>query len=892
MKQSKRIQAVCLAFALILTMGNGLIPAKTADAAKTPKLSKKQITLKVGQKKTLKVKYTKKKVTWSSSKKKIATVSKKGVVRAKKAGKATITAKVGKKKFKCKVTVKAKSTKVTPKPTKKPSVPSKTSSPQNPEPTKPSDNGKPGEPGGQNPAAPTGAPGASSNPGPTAVPTAKPTAKPTATPNPNAPLNLTASKGSGTYPEAFTLSLSNPSGASIYYTTDGSNPVTSSTRKTYSNGIQISKRTGDKNVLSAISPNLFTTVGGPFQVPSDSDVDKCTVIRAVAIAADGTAGEILTNTYFIEDMSKHISGISKSVQASGQDLAVISITMDKNDLFDNEKGIYVIGSDSDNPNFKNKGREWERNCHIDFFETNGTDTSLKLAQDCGIRIQGNYSRGNVQKSFRFYAREDYGVKNFKYPFFPSLKNAQGETMDKFKTLVVRDGGNDIFNYKYKDIFMQSFLNGQQSEALTGRPCVVYLDGEYWGYYILQDDFTDNYLQEKRGVVKENVVIYKGTDDSRYKGYKLDEGELPAGETEDYYLRDTLNYLKVYDLSNDSDYQTFIDKYMCEESALLYYASMIYLNNRYDWPGKNWCIWRTTAVEEGSVYGDGRWRFMFNDLDLTTNTTWNGGNNLEGVSEDQIGNLNRPNSSSIIPNFFGHLMKNAGFRAKLKEEIKRMAEEVFKPDTVSARGDQYLASYSPLHDQFLNRFPGGWSIALSNHNGNIAWLNRRPDYTDTLLSKIDAIGSSGQTSSGGSNNNNDKVTNLELKDNRLIWRGTWARYDASKNVTSAKTSGFSTSFEGTNFISVIVDQSIWRQYKRPRLKLTVDTQSMGSNARCHVWDNGNSMNQYYYLEDAGKNDNSTVYPWTTTAIDISKISSGEFMVNVNDSTLTQFEIYDE
>ena len=687
--------------------------------------------------------------------------------------------------------------------------------------------------------------------------------------------------------------MANNSGATIYYTTDGSNPVTSSTRKQYSNGIKISKRTGDKNVLSAISPSLFARDGSSYKVPSDSAVDKCTVLRAVAVDADGTAGEILTNTYFIENMSQHISGISQSVQAAGQDLAVISITMDKDDLFDNEKGIYVTGKDSYNPNYSNKGRAWERNCHIDYFETNGTNTSLKLAQDCGIRIQGNYSRGNVQKSFRFYAREDYGKKNFKYPFFADLKNAKGETMDKFKTLVVRDGGNDIFNYKYKDIFMQSFLNEQQSESLSGRPCVVYLDGEYWGYYILQDDYTDNYLQEKRGVEKEQVVIYKGTDDPTYSryGYKLDEGELPEGETEDYYLRDTLSYLKVYDLSDDNAYQTFINKYMCEESALHYYGSMTYLNNRYDWPGKNWCIWRTTDTTADSLYGDGRWRFMYNDLDLTTNTTWNGEGNLEGINQDQISRLNGPNGNSILPKFFGHLMKNAGFRAKLKLEIKRMAEEVYKPSTVSARGEQYLNTYKPLHNQFLNRFPGGWSIALSNHNANISWLCGRPSYTDTLMSEIDKIGKNYQTSSGSSGN---VVSNLELKDNHLIWQGTWNRSDASNNVTSAKTSGFSASFEGTSYIYVAVENSIWRQYKNPRLKLTVDTKNVASNARCHVWDNGNSMNQYYYLTDltdAGKNTNSIVYPWTTTAIDISKISSGEFMVNVNDATLTQFEIYD-
>ena len=70
------------------------------------KLSKKSITIKVGQKKTIKVKGTTKKVTWSSSDKKIATVNSKGKITAKSEGTCNITAKVGSKKLTCKVTVK------------------------------------------------------------------------------------------------------------------------------------------------------------------------------------------------------------------------------------------------------------------------------------------------------------------------------------------------------------------------------------------------------------------------------------------------------------------------------------------------------------------------------------------------------------------------------------------------------------------------------------------------------------------------------------------------------------------------------------------------------------------------------------------------------------------
>lgn len=102
----KRAGLVAFVVMLLLIVGtfSFSVPAKT-------KISKKNITIYVGQTKKLSIFKTKKKVKWKSSKNSVATVSKKGVVKAKKPGKVTITAKAGKKKYKCKVIVKKRKTK-------------------------------------------------------------------------------------------------------------------------------------------------------------------------------------------------------------------------------------------------------------------------------------------------------------------------------------------------------------------------------------------------------------------------------------------------------------------------------------------------------------------------------------------------------------------------------------------------------------------------------------------------------------------------------------------------------------------------------------------------------------------------------------------------------------
>lgn len=814
--------------AILVTASLGLqlfVPggSDTALAAKKGAINRKKLTLKVGQKKKLKVKRVKGKIKWSSNRKRVAAVSAKGVVTAKKAGKAVITARVRGKKYKCRVTVKTKGASGQPGQSITPAAPETSGAamttekptqsihPDRPVPSNqsetPTETEAPGQsakpvgtetpgqsegptgteaPGQSAKPKETGAPGQSEGPAGTEVPgqstepldtqapdeTPIPTEKPgqSAAPDVTELESVLFSQEGGVYEKDFTLTLSNASESAMYYTLDGTDPRTSSTRKRYQDGIDIRSRSGDANVLSAISPDRIATMNSYVsgkeiksrnEAPySSSQVDKCSVVRAVAIDEEGRAGRVVTNTYFIGKMSDHIRGIAQSAAAAGRKLAVMSITVDPEDLLDEEKGIYVRGkyfedslqeylSKHNNTldginvehdltsNFKQRGREWERSCHIEYFESDGTDTACELKQDCGIRIQGNYSREHIQKSFRLYARDDYGTKNFRYPFFEELLDADGGVMDKFKTLVLRNGGNDVENYKYKDILTQSFVHDLEVETHCGRPCVVYLDGEYWGYYVLQDDLSDNYLQQRRGVVKENVVAYKGTDDPRYSAYsyKLDEGDLPEGVTqEDYYLRDTLDYLRNHDLSKDTCYQEFIGQFVSEQSALDYFAATIFLNDGYDWPYKNWEIWRVTQKDETNPFADGRWRFCLFDLDLTTEPTWiTDEGSANHWCRDTVSNLYDRGSSNVIKMIFSNMLENASFRQKLDERIREMGTRFYPYETVSERAEQYKAMYSPLHEQFLSRYVLYSSYtAKANHEMNLKFYERRMGYVPEML----------------------------------------------------------------------------------------------------------------------------------------------------------------
>ncbi|MGB4657846.1 MAG: Ig-like domain-containing protein [Mobilitalea sp.] len=106
MRYSKKILlTLLLALTLATSPITPMIQNATTVQAATIKMSKKTLTLKVGDKKTLTVSGSTGNITWSSSKKSVAKVSSKGKVTAKSAGVTKITATVDGIVCTCKVTV-------------------------------------------------------------------------------------------------------------------------------------------------------------------------------------------------------------------------------------------------------------------------------------------------------------------------------------------------------------------------------------------------------------------------------------------------------------------------------------------------------------------------------------------------------------------------------------------------------------------------------------------------------------------------------------------------------------------------------------------------------------------------------------------------------------------
>ena len=196
-KKQAKVFAGLLSMSLAVSLMTPLQDVSGQAARRKIALSKKSVTMTVGQKKTIRIKNAKgKRIKWSIKKKSIASYKKSGKyavkLTAKKKGTTTLTCKVknGKwKSYRCKVKVKKATLVRTPvatndvvKTTQKPSSTAVVTTPSVSTQTPTDGQEKPQEPEKKPTATPTEKPSATPTEKPTATPTVKPTATPTATP--------------------------------------------------------------------------------------------------------------------------------------------------------------------------------------------------------------------------------------------------------------------------------------------------------------------------------------------------------------------------------------------------------------------------------------------------------------------------------------------------------------------------------------------------------------------------------------------------------------------------------------------------------------------------------------------------------------------------------------
>ena len=432
----------------------------------------------------------------------------------------------------------------------------------------------------------------------------------------------------GFYDEPFYLSMGcSDFNHHIRYTTNGNAPTASSTE--YSQQLWLSPQLYSRSDIYKvqISPESL-------QYVPDS-VNHVIVIRAAVFDENGQRmGPVATNTYFINALGIDTQG-----------LPALSICADSLDLFDYQNGIMVPGAyyDANDPfktgNYYQHGKEWERCVNVEFYKP-GTNGSIN--QQCGLRTHGNRARCYPQKGLKIYAREEYGKKRFKYRFFDTTPN------DSFKHLVIKP-----FSTLWPFSGVQDYVSNRLAmnlalDAPNSCPVRLFLNGEYWGIYFLQEKMDERYLEDHYGVDIEQCNI-------------IDNWHRDAEHGDSTNYVHMMEWLENADLSVAENY-SYLSSLVDVDNFIDYCVFETFIGNT-DWPANNMRLWQE---------GDGKWRWLFYDGDAALID-----NDFAVFDNASYMGIYSWPSSTKASLMFRRLFENNDFKREFAERMEDLCSEAFQ-----------------------------------------------------------------------------------------------------------------------------------------------------------------------------------------------------------------------
>jgi len=506
--------------------------------------------------------------------------------------------------------------------------------------------------------------------------------------------SLYFSRHAGFYLNPFKLFIhTTQPGDTVFYTTDGSIPDTSSF--IFTDSIQISNTDTLPNTFSLIQTAPF---GPPSYfkswTPPMVNVPKASVIRAAVFRKGEMVSQVESASYFVD-----------TAIFSKYHFPIISLTTDSNNFFDYDTGIYVPGVhwDSIDPywtgNYFINDDAWERLAHFEYF----TDSGFRaLNQDVGVCIHGKSSRSAPQKTLRIYARSEYGNSYLNYPF---MLNNPGQ--DKYKRLLLRSIYSDLTQSIFKDEMTQDLVKHLDLDMQYYAPVVVFVNGEYWGLQVIRDRIDCYYLGLKYDIDPECIDLLENN------------AEVIDGSSADYL--DMIAFIENHDLSVPANYE-YITTRLDIENFIDYNLVEIYFGN-IDWPGSNVKYWRQQTL-------GAKWRWIMFDLDFCYHDfTFD---NLSFATYEGDTSYQNPTWATFL---LRNLLKSEEFKGQFINRFAELLNTTFQPDSVINKIDKFITLYTPG----INFLTQRWNFprSVEGWQGDINWIlkrfaNERPCYMQSFI----------------------------------------------------------------------------------------------------------------------------------------------------------------
>jgi len=605
------------------------------------------------------------------------------------------------------------------------------------------------------------------------------------------------SQSGGLYESEFQLALStNIENGIIHYTLDGSDPTSEAAQ--YDGAINIADRTNEDNLLSAIVTGSLGGGGGNFgggrnndnadmpaempegDFPSDmtvpelaadgdtprqmpmedkamedntkqppdmsgngrtggpgngggfgggststapvENVFKGSVVKAVVFSE---SGEMLTDIYV---QSYFVSG---DIFTRYGDLPIVSIVTDADNFYDDETGIYV--------NYNESGSDWERPVYFEMFEADGTSV---ISQNMGVRINGGTTRSLAQKALRFYAKSGYDEENptIKYELFEGLTTSYSDDiLTTFKRIILRSSGNDNSGTLFRDALMQELVSDLNVDTQASRPCVAFVNGEFWGIYNIRERYDDHYFANHYDIDTDNVAVLEIS--SKSSTPEINEGD----ESDLAFYNEMIAFFNSNSMTDGASYLK-AQEYVDIDNLIDYYITNIYSGNT-DWPANNNVFWRYKTDNGGyddtaKWYMDGRFRWVIKDMDwgfglmgqISSDTLAHAMNeNSSGTGGRGGGNRGFTSAESTL--MFRKLLENEEFLEKFINRFCDVMNTNYDTDTVVALINEMKAAIEPAIEEQSNRYPSSVSSVSSwesNIEKMIQFAQERTGYVQDFL----------------------------------------------------------------------------------------------------------------------------------------------------------------
>ena len=490
----------------------------------------------------------------------------------------------------------------------------------------------------------------------------------------------------GFYNDVLALRLSHTNQQNhIRYTTNGNCPTAASPR--YEGPMTLNASMFSKSNIYTIN----NTIPSQFYLPNG--IKRGIVIRAAVFDQnDNCVSQVVSNSYFIRSLGCDMHG-----------LPVLSIMADSLSLFDYETGIFVPGINYDpadsthTGNFKMRGDEWERQINMEFYEHDNTG----INQLCGMRTHGNASRWFQQKGLKLFAREEYGKKHFLFRFF------KDSPVVKYKNFCLHPyrcsnwlqmGGTDYLSQK-----VAGKLN---IDALSVRQVVLFVNGEYWGIYTLEEAADEHYLKEHYNADLDSIAIVKYWGVPNY-------GDI--NEWRSFY-----SFMSNADLTQPED-SAYAYEHM-DVPCFIDYILLETFTANLDWPGNN--------VKIGQLAPGRPFRMMFYDGDGC----------FSRVEYQALDHALHSGGNSVILSRF---LENKEFRFQLCKRYNELSHTYFGYDFMKSVLEEYRQLVEgEVEDQYNRfRFPKNMNRWFTDMEKADEFMRQRHEYFREEIKDYLAVGES-------------------------------------------------------------------------------------------------------------------------------------------------------